>query len=955
VLVPNVDILGGEGYGVYSTVTIPPNVVLFGVDGAAGNASLVYSFVGAGVAVFQFASGINRSGIEGLQIIAPSGAPSGRAVSFVASQYNYAKNLQIWYHEIGIDLSDGVTPFSAYNLVEQCEINLSTSYGIRCYQQSNSNTIIGGRIFFTRNVGNTAVALGIVSARGISISGLALEDYNVGLQIGGAPAFSMTGCYFEKGATIPLGADFDVLPTFEESPVFEGTVLFEGNHHADPWPLSPTWWNARQWGALPGNADNSSTLQAVIDYAAANGGAVYIPAGSYDFATPLTNPTCVPIVCLGELVFTGSGAHAVTFGHIAANTVSPSALPSVLKIRRATQDWSDVFSGLRVLNVYELEATVNVVDFECGLLLQGDGFGIAYCQFTIQRLYGNRVGCRFHADNNGWSNENTVRGGRYGTLSATATASPVHGIEFSCDSALSRPNGNKVLDASFELFNTIGYTSAIHGSFTVGTIAGQNNCVENVRIEGTDYWLSGAGLIENVISINYLGPNEGIPADILNGNTTADELVLIQNLFDTNRLIFGSADPTRVGGFSRSNVVAVGANVWRPARGLVWNRTGTALANTTPGTLDSGSITLSNADGMGVLLDFTNVTRDYTRLITLKAIVEATGGRFFCVCWDAVFNLLSGADECSLGFNAGVGYYRSGSDLSPDAAEVAVSFGQNVAYVLAGVASGTAAADIADFEVFALGASDIRMAWGTDIVNSLSTGSPNIAQMDFGDPITNAIPTVPGTPTFYPVGTLARNIAATTSVLQGWIYDGTAWHPSPTAVELGSSTISSRLVLDKPDAGVAEILLRNLGILRWRNYENSSENWLLERYDAAGDLIDVVFQISNSSGLATFNQNVLVNGSLSLLTPGTNLVQGDGSTAGNVIQEIRKADGNSFVGKQYRIGTAATGLRWREEFDASENVVGRVFDTSGNLLAIRPWTFRYDANDGRSGFAAARL
>jgi len=311
VLVPNVDLIAGEGYGVYGTVTIPPNVVLFGIDGADGNASLIYSFAAAGVAVFQFAAGINRSGIEGLQIIGPSGAPSGRAVSMVASQFNYAKNLQIWYHEIGIDLSDGVTPFSAYNLIEQCEINVSTSFGIRSYQQSNANTIVGVRIFFTRNVGNTAVALGIGSARAISISGLALEDYNVGLQIGGAPAISMTGCYFEKGATLPLGADFDVLADFEESPVFEGSVLFEGNHHADPWPLATGFIDATQYGVLPDGTDKSVQLQHALDDAFATRKLLRLPAGTIVIGTTLLYRTGVTMEGAGPqqtvLDFTGTG------------------------------------------------------------------------------------------------------------------------------------------------------------------------------------------------------------------------------------------------------------------------------------------------------------------------------------------------------------------------------------------------------------------------------------------------------------------------------------------------------------------------------------------------------------------------------------------------------------------------------------------------------------------------
>jgi hypothetical protein len=621
------------------------------------------------------------------------------------------------------------------------------------------------------------------------------------------------------------------------------------------------------FGASSSSADNSVAIQNAIDYTDAVDSLLIVPAGSYSYSTPLTNPNCVPIVCVGQLVFTGSGDHALTFGGQATNVDSASAVPSVIKLLRVVQDWTDAFAGLAIINVDNFQATVNIQDFECGVLLRGSNVGCAYNKISPQTIFGCRVGVRFHALGTGWSNENIIFGGRFGTLQATNTALNIHGFEFVCDSAVSRPNGNKILGSSVELHNTgAGYTSAVHGTLSVGTISANFNSWLELRIESTDYFLSGAGLINNTISVTFANIfNEATALDILRGNTPADDLILIQNVFDTNVITFGSSDPIRVSGYNRNNVVAVGANLWRPARGVTWNRAGTSVANTVTGSLNADTLTIANADGMAVVLDLRNVNRDYQRFLTLKAEARATGGRLFCVCWDAAFNRLTGADDCSLGFNAGVGYYRTGSDMTVDSAEANVSFGANVAFVLCGVASGTASAQITQFDVFALGAADIRPVYGVDLLNSLSTTPPGIGTYDSGEPVSNTIPSAPSTDTFYPAGLFCRNVLGVTSAAEGWVYDGAgAWAGSPTMA----------------------------------------------------------------------NPNF---GSIQINTP-SSLFMGDGSTNGDVLIMVRKADANNQNFLEHRLGTASSGARWRRQWSSSEAINVNRLDTSG----INPVTFYQD-------------
>lgn len=534
-------------------------------------------------------------------------------------------------------------------------------------------------------------------------------------------------------------------------------------------------------GADPDADDNAAAVQAAIDAAEVAGMGVLVPAGTFDYASGLTNPAAVPIVCVGTLRFTGSGEHALTIGDEGAQVIAAGTLPSVLRVQRAAQDWTDAFAGIRVLNLYEWHATIHVSDFECGLVLEGLGEGCAYNRITLQRAYGCRVGIRFYSNAAGWCNDNAILGGRIGNLQATSSALNVHGFEFLGSSAISVPNGNKVHDTSIELYNVgAGYTSAMHGRFTTGTRSGQNNVLDNLRIEQTEYWVSGdgfGGTAPNVIGINYLGPNESLSANLLNGDTAAAQLVLVQNRFIVNTAPLGAQEPIRIAGFDRRNVVAVSTNVWRPARGASWRRSTTSLANTCAGTIDDEGIQITNADGLAVVLDLRNCTRDFQRMITAKAQVRATGGRFYCVLWDSSRTLLTAAEHCSLTFNGSTNYYRTGSDMTADAAETNIAFSDSVAFALVGVASGTVGANISSFDVFALGMADIRPLLGAVEWNALSSTPATIAPIDTGDPIANATPSVPGTASHVPTGTICRNVEPASGEASAWIYTGSAWLP----------------------------------------------------------------------------------------------------------------------------------------------------------------------------------
>ncbi len=276
VLVPPVLNVSTDSYRLNGTVTIPAGVLLVG----CGARSIVRCRAAADQ--FRFAVGLCRSGMRDLVLLGNSSAPVGTCVRLTQSQFVELQRLEIWDFEIAIDVSDG-SSFSAYNRIDHCEINRSTVCGIRIHQSSNGVTIIGGRIFWSFDGANGGIAIDVQDARAVSITGVAIEAYDIGLRLAGAACGSMTGSWMEKGANGAPGTDrVDfVIDGFTESPFFEGGFSFLGNHSTDPWPLQSVELDVRAFGAIgDGVANDTVAVQAAID-ALATGQSLRFPAGTY--------------------------------------------------------------------------------------------------------------------------------------------------------------------------------------------------------------------------------------------------------------------------------------------------------------------------------------------------------------------------------------------------------------------------------------------------------------------------------------------------------------------------------------------------------------------------------------------------------------------------------------------------------------------------------------------------
>ena len=180
--------------------------------------------------------------------------------------------------------------------------------------------------------------------------------------------------------------------------------------------------NIRNFGASETATDNWEHIQRAVD----SNRPVYIPYGTFDFNTPVTNPHLTPMFGPGTLNFTGAGSHAIVLG--AADGLAhmaPTSQMTVLRVTRDSFNFSDASAGVALINVYDLTARLWVEGFETGVLLEGNAAGCAYNTLHLGRLKQNRVGLRLHSHKMGYVNQNTFIAGRFGGLGNSCSGIPM--------------------------------------------------------------------------------------------------------------------------------------------------------------------------------------------------------------------------------------------------------------------------------------------------------------------------------------------------------------------------------------------------------------------------------------------------------------------------------------------------------------------------------------------------
>lgn len=203
-------------YLIDEEITILPNVVVMGV----GSGPTVYSRMpDATSACFRFQAGTCRARLENVKILgddaglvssvaaAEYSTAEGIGISFAGSTFNKVRDVEVWDHKVGVELSDGATSYAGYNSLERFEINRSTVIGLKAHLHANANAVRDGRIFWTFDGSGTAVALSIDGANALEIRAVHLEAFDVGAKLAGAVIASITDSYIETGSNADPGAD----------------------------------------------------------------------------------------------------------------------------------------------------------------------------------------------------------------------------------------------------------------------------------------------------------------------------------------------------------------------------------------------------------------------------------------------------------------------------------------------------------------------------------------------------------------------------------------------------------------------------------------------------------------------------------------------------------------------------------------------------------------------------
>ena len=541
--------------------------------------------------------------------------------------------------------------------------------------------------------------------------------------------------------------------------------------------------NIKTAGAVgDGVTDNTAAIQATIN----TGASVHMPDGVFAFASQITNPDMVPITGPGKLLFTGSGEHAFIFGAADGSAHQyPSTVMSNIYLERATKDWTDAYGGVCLFNTEGHQLTIHSRNFYYPVYMQGNDAGCTFNNYYI-KLAGDGVSqiLMHSSGTTGWVNQNNIYGGRFFTISATSSALDVSGIEFKADA--STLNGNVFYNPSFELYNTgAGITQAFKGSGTTTDIAIKNQLIGG-RLEATNYLLGGKGVFENEFSPASTQYAASTVSDLLNPDSADDLLVLMQNKFDVIAGDLGLDEVRTIATLNRTNMVTqqpAGTELGcKPARGVIFEAAAVdqLVFHDAAITLKHDSFVNASSDTViGFLLDFRNVQEDYTKIITVKAVTAATGGRVAAVCFDGSYNNLEGSGDCSLTFNSGNGLYRTGSDLTSLASEQKIAFGADVDYAIVGVVQGGAAADLRSMEILAIGRADIHICYDPQAVTGLTVKTVNSIAVspiiDSDTPMATQSPLTPVSGNSYAAGTDVNNADPAAAEAAGWVYNGSAW------------------------------------------------------------------------------------------------------------------------------------------------------------------------------------
>ena len=217
-----------------------------------------------------------------------------------------------------------------------------------------------------------------------------------------------------------------------------------------------------------GATDSTAALQSALN-AAATFGVRAFARGSIKTSSMISIDGDVDLSGL-TILYSGNGT-AVRLG--AQSTPSfnrVASLGPIINTKKTTLGWSQVAGsvGVEIRNAYTWDIRIKRVhNFEVGILGYGsNSLGTSYCNIYPGHLDNNKINLKLDAENatNGYCNQNTFYGGRYGH---TSNESPhkvgTKNIFLAATTGQVSPNNNTWVNASIESPNVAEYLIDVQG------------------------------------------------------------------------------------------------------------------------------------------------------------------------------------------------------------------------------------------------------------------------------------------------------------------------------------------------------------------------------------------------------------------------------------------------------------------------------------------------------------
>lgn len=535
-------------------------------------------------------------------------------------------------------------------------------------------------------------------------------------------------------------------------------------------------------GALPGLGNMDGAIAAAFAEAAAVGGRgrVVFPAVSgeysdgvvpsigYNVSDQVVIPARVSVVMHGPIIYDGPATKpALVYGNALATTASKITQYhhiDVWVVNKKVAPWlipTSVGAHLYCHKYCQIHIK-EVLGFDTGVVLNGDGGGFVHCNIHLGELRGNRVGMRWIASNGGWVNELLLFAGRVSSMPTPAghAATSRYGLTMETDR---HGFDNNVWEKPcFEL----GFEAATPESVPIVLTDASNCRFTNVRGEAHKEWVARitGNSYNNEITSTYGRNGTGTPVVNINKDIIfVDDQTTHKNNFYSlvGGQLWTSYDKIRTPDF-KAVVYASGGSTGFTGWGVGAASTAYPAVMTPTRTTPSFGI---SADGAASISSsgFRLVRRvklNGASIVDVKFAAE--GGLAPSIrCFDAAGTLL---------YDPAILYAKT---LNVNGAGVGPSTQFGGCYALTGVQHGSARVG------FLAGVEYVEFMFGGSVgykLYSVEFSTPNIAIISedllFPNKVATAKPTVT---TNVPEGTMVINGSFAGTGAYAWLFAGGTW------------------------------------------------------------------------------------------------------------------------------------------------------------------------------------